>query len=155
MSHPGVNSSIIQSLCCLTLTISQCVPVAGVYPLGYFSQTPLACSYNASRVEPQHSTATLPPGCLLFMLPKCLKTDGEGNTQTVEHSDSVSSLKAYIIYRSLYMVRESQSGSVDLSDWKQTFLMWIIFILTPEIHLTSVSYWTVTCIILIKAFVGL
>lgn len=103
MSHFGVNSSIIQSLCCLTWSLSQCVPEPGIHPLGYFSLTPLSCSYNTSIVEAQHSTATLPPGCLLFMLPKCLKTDGEGNsqTQTLKHSDSVSSLEAYIRYRSL------------------------------------------------------
>lgn len=68
-----------------------------------FRSTLLYCSNNMSIVKPQHSTATLPPGCLLLMLPKCLKTDGEGNsqTQTVKLSDSVSRLKAYIIYRSL------------------------------------------------------
>lgn len=88
-----------------------------------------------NTVESQQSTATLPPGCLLFMLPKCLKTDGEGNgeTQTAQHSDSVSSLKAYIIYRSCTStasswVHESQSGSMYLSGWKQqTVLMWSIF----------------------------
>ncbi len=121
MSHFGVNSSIIQSLCCLTRTISQCVLEACAHPLGSFSLTPLSCSYNASIVESQHSTATLPPGCLLFMLPKCLKTDGEGQTQTVEHSDSVHSLQAYIIYniQEPCIVHESQSDSTYLSGSKQ------------------------------------
>ncbi len=101
MSHFGVNSSIIQSLRCLTLTTSQCVPEPGVHPLGSFSLTPLSCSYNASIVESQHSTATLPPGCLLFMLPKCLKTDGEGKTQTVKHCRFNKQPEGiYIIYRS-------------------------------------------------------
>lgn len=75
--------------------------------------SPLHITPASSR----HSAATLPPGCLLFMLPKCLKTDREAKrTQTSKHSHSVSSPEAYIRYRRLTWApaHESQRNSLCL-----------------------------------------
>lgn len=50
-----------------------------------------------SLADPQHTLADRTSGIFLLQLAKCLKTDGEGNTQPVERS--ASSQEASISYR--------------------------------------------------------
>lgn len=50
-----------------------------------------------SLADSQHTLANCTSGIFLLQLAKCLKTDGEGNSEPVEHS--VSSQEASISYR--------------------------------------------------------